>query len=154
MVKAMSFFVKGLYFPKPQMKMSTKVNFLFGGFLFSSHLTTTIPASITCFNFLQAFLGRKGRTLFFKVQFFGNSICIFLPTKKYYSFLTFVMFAFQHSSANWLLMQIEFVIHHSTWFKFYSRQVLLGSIIIISPANIFSKWIPQNTIGRSSMTCI
>ena len=150
MVKAMSFFVKGLYFLKPQMKMSTKVNFLFGGFLFSSHLTTTIPASITCFNFLQAFLGRKGWTLFFsKYNSLEIVFAIFLPTKKYYySFLTFVMFAFQHSSANWLLMQIEFVIHHSTWFKFYSRQVLLGSIIIISPANIFSKWIPQNTIGR------
>ena len=147
MVKAMSFFVKGLYFPKPQMKMSTKVNFLFGGFLFFS--SDDNPCQHHLFQFSTSFFGKKRvDTFFFKVQFFGNSICIFLPTKKYYSFLTFVMFAFQHSSANWLLMQIEFVIHHSTWFKFYSRQVLLGSIIIISPANIFSKWIPQNTRGR------
>ena len=117
MVKTMSFFVKGLYFPKPQMKMSTKVNFLFGGFLFSSHLTTTIPASITCFNFLQAFFfwEEKGGHFF---QSTYNSLEIvfvfFLPTKKYYySFLTFVMFVRIPTQLSQLITNANWIRHSS-----------------------------------------
>ena len=130
MVKAMSFFVKGLYFPKPQMKMSTKVNFLLAVlFSFSALLwkLTTTSAS-TCFNFLYMLLFGGGGGHFFQ-WFFGT--CIFFQLMLLDDICHVRI---PRSSANWLIMQIEFVIHHSTWFKFYSRQVLLSSII--SPPKI------------------